>query len=108
MPTVSLTAGSIHYDRSGPANGRPVVFVHGYAMGGSLWAPLTERLAARGFFCVAPTWPLGAHTEALDEGADLTMEGVAAMVAQLLEKLGSTTWCSSATTRAVPSRRSWR
>ena len=88
MPTVSLTAGSIHYDRSGPTNGRPVVFLHGYAMGRSLWRPVSEQLAACGFSCVAPTWPLGAHTEALDEGADLTMEGVAGIVAELLEALG--------------------
>ena len=88
MPSVSLTAGTIHYDRSGPTKGRPVVFLHGYAMGRSLWGPVSEQLAARGFSCVAPTWPLGAHTEALDEGADLTMEGVAGMVAELLEALG--------------------
>jgi pimeloyl-ACP methyl ester carboxylesterase len=87
MSSVSLAAGSIHYDRTGPADGRPVVFVHGYAMGRSLWGPLGERLAARGFSCLAPTWPLGAHTEAMKEGADLSMEGVAATVAELLEAL---------------------
>ena len=63
MPTVSLTMGSVHYEKAGPDGGRPVVFIHGYAMAGSLWRPLTERLAARGFSCFAPTWPLGAHTE---------------------------------------------
>ncbi len=87
MSSVSLTAGSIHYDRSGPADGRTVVFIHGYAMGRSLWRPVSERLAARGFACLAPTWPLGAHTEAMNEGADLSMEGVAATVAELLGAL---------------------
>lgn len=87
MSFVSLTAGSIHYDRSGPADGRTVVFIHGYAMGRSLWRPVTERLAARGYSCLAPTWPLGAHTEAMNEGADLSMEGVAATVSELLEAL---------------------
>ena len=87
MSSVSLTAGSIHYDRSGPADGRPIVFIHGYAMGRSLWRPVIERLSARGFDCLAPTWPLGAHTEAMNEGADLSMEGVAATVAELLEAL---------------------
>jgi pimeloyl-ACP methyl ester carboxylesterase len=87
MPTVTLNAGTIHYEKSGPANGRPVVFVHGYAMGGSLWRALTERLGGRGFSCIAPTWPLGAHTEPMDDQAALTMEGVAAMVSELLDAL---------------------
>jgi pimeloyl-ACP methyl ester carboxylesterase len=87
MPSVSLTAGSIHYDRLGPPDGRPVVFVHGYAMGRSLWRGVAERLGERGFACVAPTWPLGAHTEAMRPGAELSMEGVAGLVAELLEAL---------------------
>jgi pimeloyl-ACP methyl ester carboxylesterase len=85
--TVTLNAGTIHYEKSGPADGRPVVFVHGFAMGSSLWRPLTERLAAHGLQCVAPTWPLGAQTEPMREGAELTMEGIAAMVGELLEAL---------------------
>jgi pimeloyl-ACP methyl ester carboxylesterase len=64
-----------------------VVFIHGYAMGRSLWRPVTERLAAHGLSCLAPTWPLGAHTEPMDLGADLTMEGIAAMVSEFLEAL---------------------
>jgi pimeloyl-ACP methyl ester carboxylesterase len=87
MPVVALNTGTIHYEKSGPPDGRPVVFIHGYAMGCSLWRPLTERLAARGFLCVAPTWPLGAHTEPMRDGADLTMEGLAAIVGELLDAL---------------------
>jgi pimeloyl-ACP methyl ester carboxylesterase len=87
MPTVTLTAGTVHYEKSGPTDGRPVVFIHGYAMGGSLWRTLAERLAGRGFSCIAPTWPLGAHTEPMDDQAALTMEGVAAMVSELLDAL---------------------
>jgi pimeloyl-ACP methyl ester carboxylesterase len=87
MPTVSLNAGTIHYEKSGPADGRPVVFIHGYAMGSSLWRPLLERLGARGFSCVAPTWPLGAHAEPMREDAELTMESLAAMVGELLGAL---------------------
>jgi pimeloyl-ACP methyl ester carboxylesterase len=88
MPTVTLDAGTIHYDKTGPADGRPVVFIHGYAMGRSLWRPLAERLSDRGLSCVAPTWPLGAHTEPMRADAELTMEGVAGMVGELLEALG--------------------
>lgn len=88
MPSVALKAGTIHYESSGPEDGRPVVFVHGYAMGLSLWRPLSERLVARGLRCLAPTWPLGAQTEPMRQGADLSMEGVAGMVGEFLEGLG--------------------
>jgi pimeloyl-ACP methyl ester carboxylesterase len=87
MPAVTLNAGTIHYEKAGPPDGRPVVFVHGYSMGASLWRPLSERLAARGFSCLAPTWPLGAHTEPMREDAELTIEGIAAMVGALLDTL---------------------
>ncbi len=87
MPTVTLDAGTIHYESAGPADARPLVFVHGYAMGASLWCPLSERLSARGLRCIAPTWPLGAHIEAMRPGADVTINGVAAMIPQLLERL---------------------
>jgi pimeloyl-ACP methyl ester carboxylesterase len=87
MPALTLNAGTIHYEKAGPPDGRPVVFVHGYSMGSSLWRPLSERLAGRGFSCLAPTWPLGAHTEPMRGDAELTMEGVAAMVGELLEAL---------------------
>jgi pimeloyl-ACP methyl ester carboxylesterase len=87
MSALTLNAGTIHYEKAGPPDGRPVVFVHGYSMGSSLWRPLSERLAGRGFSCLAPTWPLGAHTEPMRGDAELTMEGVAAMVGELLEAL---------------------
>lgn len=87
MPTVTLNAGTVDYENAGPPDGRPVVFIHGYSMGSSLWRPLSERLAARGFSCLAPTWPLGAHTEPMREGAELTMEGIAAIVGELLHAL---------------------
>lgn len=87
MPTVTLDAGTIHYETAGPSDGRPVVFIHGYLMGSSLWRPLGERLAARGCSCVAPTWPLGAHTEPMRDGVELTVEGIAAMVGELLDAL---------------------
>jgi pimeloyl-ACP methyl ester carboxylesterase len=87
MPAVSLSAGTIHYEKFGPTDGRPLVFVHGYAMGGSLWSELANRLAAQGFACIAPTWPLGAHTEPMRETTELTMEGLAAIVGEFVEAL---------------------
>ncbi len=47
MPTVQLEQGTIHYSEAGPADGRPVVFVHGFLMAGDLWADVGERLAGR-------------------------------------------------------------
>jgi pimeloyl-ACP methyl ester carboxylesterase len=87
MAFLTLNGGTIHYETAGPPEGRPVVFIHGYSMGASLWGPLSERLAARGFSCLAPTWPLGAHTEPMLEGVELTMEGIAAIVGELLDAL---------------------
>jgi len=65
-----------------------LVFVHGYLMGGDLWAGLAERLAERGLRAIMPTWPLGAHREPMRPGADLTPRGVAAIIAGFLEALG--------------------
>src|ERR1700741_4659587 len=87
MSTIDINAGTIHYEAFGPDNGRPVVFVHGYAMGGQLWRQVSERLAARGLRCIAPTWPLGAHRQPLHPGADRTITGVAGMVADVLAAL---------------------
>ena len=61
MHTVELTGGTIHYETVGPQNGRPIVFIHGFAMGASLWRPLSERLARQGLRCIAPTWTLAAR-----------------------------------------------
>ncbi|MDR3658480.1 MAG: alpha/beta hydrolase [Mycobacterium sp.] len=87
MPTIDISAGTIHYEASGPVNGRPVVFVHGYMMGGQLWCEVGRRLADLGLRCIAPTWPLGAHPEPLRAGADRTIAGVAGVVAEVLAAL---------------------
>jgi pimeloyl-ACP methyl ester carboxylesterase len=87
MPEVTLSAGTIHYEKAGPPTGRPVVFIHGYLMSSSLWRPLSEQLAESGFACYVPTWPLGAHPEPMRAGSDMTMEGTAALVAEFIEAL---------------------
>jgi pimeloyl-ACP methyl ester carboxylesterase len=87
MPAATLSAGTIHYENYGPAGGRPILFIHGYSMGSSLWRPLSERLAAHGFRCLSPTWPLGAHSEPMRDRDQVTMQGVAAMAGEFLEAL---------------------
>lgn len=84
MATIELPSGTIHYDEVGPADGRPVVCVHGYLMGRELWAGLAERLAARGLRVLAPTWPLGAHPVAVSEP---TVPGVVKTIAAFLDAL---------------------
>ncbi|HTQ17333.1 alpha/beta hydrolase [Mycobacterium sp.] len=87
MSTIDISAGTIHYEATGPDNGRPVVFVHGYMMGGELWRQVAQRLAGQGLRCIAPTWPLGAHPEPLRPGADRTITGVAKIVADTIAAL---------------------
>jgi pimeloyl-ACP methyl ester carboxylesterase len=87
MPSVELSAGPIHYEQAGPADGRQVVCIHGYLMGASLWRPLSGLLAERGLRCLAPTWPLGAHTEPMRPDFELTMESTAAIVSECLAAL---------------------
>jgi pimeloyl-ACP methyl ester carboxylesterase len=72
---------------SGPAQGRPVVFVHGFLVDDTLWSDVPERLAEAGFRSYAPTWPLGAHPQAMNAGADLSPTGLARLVLDFLGAL---------------------
>src|SRR5688500_20301577 len=83
MPSTQLQQGTIHYEEAGPAEGRPVVFVHGYIMGGDIWRAVGERLAGEGLRAIMPTWPLGAHRAPMHPGADTSPRRVAAMTAAL-------------------------
>jgi pimeloyl-ACP methyl ester carboxylesterase len=85
--SIDLPAGTIHYRESGPEEGRPVVFVHGFLVDDTLWSDVPERLAEAGFHTHAPTWPLGSHTTAMNEGADLSPQGMAHLVLSFLEAL---------------------
>ena len=85
--TLDLPAGTVHYLTAGPASGRPVVFVHGFLVDRTLWSDVPERLAAAGCRVFAPTWPLGAHSQPMAPGADLSPRGVARVVLSFLEAL---------------------
>jgi pimeloyl-ACP methyl ester carboxylesterase len=84
--SVELDAGTIHFRESGPADGRPVVFVHGFLVDHGLWSDVPERLAERGFHTFAPTWPLGSHITAMNLDAALSPRDVARIVVQFLER----------------------
>ncbi|QDY77079.1 alpha/beta fold hydrolase [Streptomyces qinzhouensis] len=84
MPQVTLDQGTIHYRDTG--EGEPVLLLHGYLMGSRLWDPVVERLAPD-FRCITPDLPLGAHRTPMNPGADLSLAGLARLVADLIAAL---------------------
>jgi pimeloyl-ACP methyl ester carboxylesterase len=84
---IELSAGTIEYADTGA--GPPLVLLHGLLMDDSLWAGVVAGLAA-GYRCIAPVLPLGAHRIAMRDGADLSMRGLASLVAELLDRLDLT------------------
>ena len=81
---IELSAGTVEYtDTGGP--GPVVVFVHGLLMDGSLWDGPVAALGDHR--CVVPTLPLGAHRVPMHDDADLSLPGIAALLAEFLERL---------------------
>jgi pimeloyl-ACP methyl ester carboxylesterase len=81
---VELSAGTVEYTDTGGA-GPAVVFVHGLLMDGSLWDGPVADLG--GLRRVVPTLPLGAHRHPMRDDADLSMPGLARLLAEFLERL---------------------
>ena len=86
MPQIELSAGTIAYSDTG-GGGPVIVLLHGLLMDASLWDEVTADLSP-GHRCVVPTLPLGAHTRAIKPGADLSLPGIAKLVAEFLDRLG--------------------
>jgi len=84
MPHVELSHGTLHYRESG--TGAPIVFLHGYLMGGRLWDPVV-RLLEDQFRCVVPELPFGAHPAPMHPAADLTAAGLGRLTAGFLDAL---------------------
>ncbi|QES50242.1 alpha/beta hydrolase [Streptomyces venezuelae] len=88
MPDIELTAGTIDYLDTG----RPrtclgtVVLVPGPGFDESVWDRVTEDLRAD-FRILVPVLPLGGHRRPMRPGADLSATGVAALLAEFLERL---------------------
>lgn len=84
-PGVAETsAGRIHYREAG--SGPALVFVHGWAVNGTLWDAVAERLAGS-HRCILVDWPFGSHPEPLPPEADLSPPGAARLVADTLAAL---------------------
>jgi pimeloyl-ACP methyl ester carboxylesterase len=85
MPEIELSAGTIEYEDTG-GEGPVLVLLGGLVMDGSVWDPLVGELRDE-HRCVVPTLPLGAHRKAMRRDADLSLNGFAEMVRELLERL---------------------
>ena len=84
MNQIELSAGTIDYEDTGA--GPTLVLLHGLLMDASLWDDVIADLSVD-HRCVAPTLPLGAHRHAMHADADLSLRGIARLVAELLERL---------------------
>ncbi|MFD6998976.1 alpha/beta fold hydrolase [Streptomyces mirabilis] len=82
---VELSAGTVAYRDTG-GDGPVLVLLHGLMMDASLWDETITELAAD-HRCVAPTLPLGAHRHGMRADADLSLPGVARLVAEFLDRL---------------------
>ncbi len=82
-------------------------------MDASLWDGVIASLPA-GYRCVAPTLPLAAHRHAMNADADLSLPGLARLLAEFLDRLdlhdvtlvgNDTGGCSFRATRSTIGRR---
>jgi pimeloyl-ACP methyl ester carboxylesterase len=83
--TVELEAGRIHYWEAG--SGEPLLFVHGWAVNGTLWREPATALAGS-HRCIVPDLPFGSHPEPINPEADLSPPGAARIVSELIAALG--------------------
>jgi pimeloyl-ACP methyl ester carboxylesterase len=86
MSQVELSCGTVEYTDTG-GSGPVLVLLHGLLMDGSLWDEVIAGLSP-GCRCVAPTLPLGAHRVPVRPQADLSLPGIARLVAELCDRLG--------------------
>lgn len=82
-----LPGARIRYRDTG--SGPPIVFVHGLLVNADLWRNVVPPIAAAGYRCLTPDWPLGSHSIPVPD-ADLTPVGVAGLIADFLERLDLT------------------
>ena len=85
MRELEVSCGTIEYEDTG-GDGPILVLLHGFMMDGSLWADVVAELAAD-HRCVVPTLPLGAHRHSMHADADLSLPGVARLVAEFVDRL---------------------
>ncbi len=85
MKSVQLSSGVVEYEDSG--QGRPViVLVGGLLMDATLWRDVAARLVPT-YRCVIPVLPLGGHRRPMNPDADLSLHGIAELLAEFIERL---------------------
>lgn len=83
---VDVPAGTISYRECG--TGSPIVFVHGVAVNGDLWRGVVPGLPDHR--CITPDLPWGSHSIPLKPETDLSLPGMARIVADFLDALDLT------------------
>ena len=84
MPQIELSQGTVHYRDEGA--GPPIVLIHGLLVNGRVWERLVPLLSTSSRVIV-PDLPLGSHPQAMKPSADLSPTGLAALIAELIERL---------------------
>ena len=85
MTSIELSSGTIDYTDTG-GDGPVLVLLHGLMMDASLWDGPIAGLSLE-HRCVAPTLPLGAHRHPMHPDADLSLPGIARLVAEFMDRL---------------------
>jgi pimeloyl-ACP methyl ester carboxylesterase len=85
MSEIELSVGAVEYvDTRG--DGPTLLLLHGFLMDASLWDDVIADLSVD-HRCIAPTLPLGAHRTAMHADADLSLRGIARLVAEFVDRL---------------------
>jgi pimeloyl-ACP methyl ester carboxylesterase len=85
MTNHTARVDGLDVDYTDIGSGPTVLFVHGVYVTGAIWDDVVAELGD-GFRCIAPTWPLGAHSTSTD-GADLGAEAASRRVVHFMEAL---------------------
>jgi len=89
MTTILLDSGILMpVEVHGPANGKPVIFLHGMLDGASLTLQLREALALRGFRFICPTRPWFGDAEPDYGPMDTAPARIGTDLREMCEKLG--------------------
>ena len=92
MSQLEVSAGPLSYrDTGGP--GPVLIFTGGLLMNGTLWDPVVAELSDQ-YRCITLTLPLGGQPTPMNPDADLSLRGIARLVAEFAEALDlpAVTW----------------
>ncbi|MHA7964272.1 alpha/beta fold hydrolase [Paenibacillus sp. CAU 1782] len=86
MKEVKVDAGIIRYIDQG--EGQPILFLHGALSNSNTWRKVIPVIS-RHYRCIVPDLPLGAHSIPLNSAADLTPRGIASLIKQFIDEIGT-------------------